>query len=146
MQVHETASHRYSFTGPPFVKWSALYYRSVVCPVLSVCNVGALWPNGWMDKMKLGMQVGFGPGYMVLDGDPVPPLQKGQQPLQFSGHICCGQRVACIKMPLGMEVRLSLRDIVLDGDPVPLGPQLGELGPQLVPNFWPMSVVAKRLD
>jgi len=21
-----------------------------VCPVLSVCNVSALWPNGWMDE------------------------------------------------------------------------------------------------
>jgi len=21
-----------------------------VCPVLSVCNVGVLWPNGWMDQ------------------------------------------------------------------------------------------------
>jgi len=20
------------------------------CPVLSVCNVGVLWPNGWMDQ------------------------------------------------------------------------------------------------
>ena len=24
--------------------------------------------------MKLGMQVGFGPGHIVLDGDPAPPL------------------------------------------------------------------------
>jgi len=23
---------------------------SSVCPVLYVCNVGALWPNGWMDE------------------------------------------------------------------------------------------------
>jgi len=27
-----------------------LYYRSFVCPVLSVCDVGVLWPNGWMDQ------------------------------------------------------------------------------------------------
>jgi len=40
----------------PFVKWFALSYRTVVClsvlscPVCPVCNVGVLWPNGWMDQ------------------------------------------------------------------------------------------------
>ena len=28
-------------------------------------------------KMKLGMQVGLGPGHIVLDSDPAPPPQKG---------------------------------------------------------------------
>jgi len=48
------------------VKWFALCYLS--CPVLSVCDVGVLWPNSRMDqiKMKLGMQVGLGPGHTVL--------------------------------------------------------------------------------
>jgi len=43
--------------GRPFVKRFALCYRSVVCltvcPVLSclsVCDVRALWPNGWTDQ------------------------------------------------------------------------------------------------
>jgi len=27
-------------------------------------------------KMKLGMQVGLGPGHNVLDGDPAPPTPK----------------------------------------------------------------------
>jgi len=27
--------------------------------------------------MKLGMEVGLGPGHIVLDGDPVPPPPKG---------------------------------------------------------------------
>jgi len=42
------------------LKWFALCYRTVVCPVclpclciLSVCNVGALWPNGWMDQDEI---------------------------------------------------------------------------------------------
>jgi len=30
---------------------------------------------GWI-KMKLGMDVGLGPGHIVLDGDPSPP-KKG---------------------------------------------------------------------
>jgi len=33
---------------------------------------------GWI-KMKLGTQVGFGPGHIVLDGYPAP-LPKGTQP------------------------------------------------------------------
>jgi len=30
-------------------------------------------------KMKLGMQVGLGPGHIVLDGDPAPP-RRGTAP------------------------------------------------------------------
>jgi len=42
------------------------------CPAcLSVCNVGILWPNGWMDQDEL--EVGPGPSHIVLDGDPAPP-------------------------------------------------------------------------
>ena len=60
---------------------------------------------GWI-KMKLGMQVGLGPGHIVLDGDPAPLPPKGHSP-QFSAHIYCGQMAAWIKMPLGMEVDLG---------------------------------------
>ena len=42
-------------------------------------------------------------------------------------------------MPLGMEVGLGPGHIVLDGDPAVPPPK----GVQ-PPNFWPMSVVAKR--
>jgi len=70
-------------------------------------------------KMKLGMYVGLGPGHIVLDGDPAPPLPKGHTPTQFSAHICCGQMAAWINMPLGMEPGLSPGDFVLDGDPAP---------------------------
>jgi len=45
-------------------------------------------------------------------------------------------------MTLGMEVGLSPGDIVLDGDPAP-----PPKGAQPLPQFfWPMFVVAKRLD
>jgi len=70
--------------------------------------------------MKLGMQVGLGPGHIVLglDGDPAPPPPKGHS-LLFSAHICCGQMAEWIKMSLGRKVGLGLGDIVLDGDPAP---------------------------
>jgi len=44
-------------------------------------------------------------------------------------------------MPLDRDVGLDPGHIVLDGDPAPPPPK----GAQF-PNFWPMSVVAKRLD
>ena len=55
-------------------------YQTVVCLSCSVCNVGVLWLNG---SNKLGMEVGLGPGHIVLDGDPAPPHQKGKQPPIF---------------------------------------------------------------
>jgi len=33
--------------------------------------------------MPLGMEVGLGPGHVVLDGDPALPPPKGTQPLNF---------------------------------------------------------------
>jgi len=68
--------------GRPFVKRFALCYRTVVC--LSVClSITLVYCGqtvGWI-KMKLGMEIGLGPGHIVLDGDQVP--QKWNSP-QFS--------------------------------------------------------------
>jgi len=64
--------------------------------------------------MKLGMQVGLGPGHIVLDGEPATLTKKGAEPPpQFLAHFYCGQMAACIKMPLGMEVGYSPGDFVL---------------------------------
>jgi len=63
----------------PFVKRFALCYRTVVLSVTLVhCGqtVGRI-------KMKLGVQVGLGPGHIVLDGNPAPPPPKGHSPTQF---------------------------------------------------------------
>ena len=49
------------------------------CPV---CDVGVLFPNGRI-KTKRGMQVGLGPGHIVLDGDPAPFPPKGHSPPIF---------------------------------------------------------------
>ena len=79
------------FVGP-FVKRFAPCYQTVVClsclSVLSVClsvlsetfvhcgqTVGRI-------KMKLGLQVGLGPGHILLDGTQLP-LPKGAQPPNF---------------------------------------------------------------
>jgi len=96
----------------------------------------------WFNRpMPLGMEVGLGPGDFVLDGDPAPPPQKGAEPPQFSAHVYCGQTAGWMRLVLGMEVGLSPGDFVLDGDPVPF-PQKGA---EPLPNFRPISIVAKRL-
>jgi len=73
--------------GPPFVKWFALCYQTVVLSVclscLSVTLVYCDQTVGWI-KTKLGMAVGLGhPDNTVVDGDPATPSQKGHSPHNF---------------------------------------------------------------
>ena len=46
------------------------------CPVLFVTLVYCGQTVGWT-KMPLGVEVGLGPGHIVLDGDPAPPAERG---------------------------------------------------------------------
>ena len=85
--------------------------------------------------MKLGMQVGLGPGHIDV-GLSYP--ERGTVP-PISAHVRCSQTAGWIKMPLGMEVVLAPGDFVLDGTQLPL-PKKGQ-----APNFRPTSIVAKRL-
>jgi len=73
---------------------------------------------GWI-KMALGMKVGLGPGYIVLNRDPLPSRKKGADP-QFWAHFYCGQRLDASRCYLvHMEVGLSPVDFALDSDPTP---------------------------
>jgi len=63
--------------------------------------------------MPFGMEVGLGPGHIVLDWNPAPPIRGTAAP-QFSAGVYCGQMAGWIKMPLGREVDLRAGDIVLD--------------------------------
>jgi len=54
---------------------------SCVCLFVMSCLSATLVYCGRI-TMKLGVQVGLGPGHIVLDGDPDPP-QKGAQPTIF---------------------------------------------------------------
>jgi len=39
--------------------------------------------------MKLGMQVGLGPGHIVVDGDPAPSMERGTAaPPTFKIYVC----------------------------------------------------------
>jgi len=65
---------------------------SVCLSCLSVTLVYCVQTVGWI-KMKLGTEVGLGPGDNVLDGDPAPH-KKGHSTPDFSASVCCGQTVA----------------------------------------------------
>jgi len=64
--------------GRQFVKRFALCYRSVVC--LSVMFMHCGQTVGRI-KTKLGMQVGLGPGHIVLDRYPAALPQSGTAPI-----------------------------------------------------------------
>ena len=137
----------FSIFGRPFVKRFALCYRTVVCPdclsACPVCNVGVYCGQtvGW-NKMKLGVQVGLGPGHIVLDGDPVLSSQKGGIVFQFSAHVYCSKTAGWIEMALGTEVGLRPGHLFLDIAQLPLR----KTWAHPPPNFRPMSIVAKGLD
>ena len=58
--------------------------RCLSCPVLSVClsvcNIGVLWPNGWMDQDETWHAGRLGSGHIVLGGDPASLPQRGSAP------------------------------------------------------------------
>jgi len=55
----------------------------IVCPLcLSVTLVYCGQTVGWI-KVKLGTEVGLGPGDVVLDGGPSSPQTGAQQPPLF---------------------------------------------------------------
>jgi len=81
-------SKRGTFIGRPFVKRFALCYQTVVCLSVLSCLSATFVHCGQMVgriKMNLGMQVGLGPGHIVLDGDPAPPPPRGHSPHPIFG-------------------------------------------------------------
>ena len=83
---------------------------------------------------------------------PVTICKMVRPMLSHRSHVCsvcpvlsvtlvyCGQTVGWITMKLGMEVGLGPCNIVLDEDAAPF--QTGHS----LPQFWPLSIVVKRLD
>ena len=76
------------------------------------CGQTAAWI-----KMPLRMEVGLGPGHIVLDENPTPI--RTQFP-NFRPMSVVAKTAGWIKMPLGMEVGFGPGHIVLDDDPAPL--------------------------
>jgi len=104
-----------------------------------------LWSNGWMDQDGTWHGGRPQPRRLCVRWGPAPrpfPNKGAEHPPQFSAHLYCGKTARCIKMPPGMEVGLSPGDFLLDGDPAP-SPKRGR---SPLPNFRPISIVAKQLD
>ena len=94
-------------------------------------------------KMSIGIDLGLGPGDFVLDGDAVLfPLPQKAAPNFRPMFIVAKCLQGWMKLVLGMEVGLSSGDFVLDANPAPS--RKGGGAP--LPNFRPISIVAKRLD
>jgi len=73
-------------------RWGAsspLPKRGHTCQFLAHVYCGQT--AGWM-KMSLGVEIGFGPGDVVLDGGPGTPPKRGMPPIL--AHVYCGQTVA----------------------------------------------------
>ena len=123
--------------GRPFVKRFTLRYRTVVlsvCPVLSVTFVHCGQTAGRI-KMKLGTQVGLGPGHIVLDGTQVPLPQRGTAPPIFGPYL--SQPNGCMNQDATWYgARPRPGDFVLDGDPAP-PPQKGLETPKFSAHvYW----------
>jgi len=110
-----------------------LSVRCLSCPVCSVCDVRALWPNGWTDQDETWHAGRPRPWpHCIRWGPSSPPC-----PSKLLAHICCGQMAAWIKMSLGMELGLGPGDCVRWGPRSP-SPKGGTIfGPCLLwPNGW----------
>jgi len=75
--------------GRLFVKWFALCYRTIVLSVLScpVCNVGVLWPNGWMDQDETWHSGRPRPWTHCVRWGPNSPCPKRTEPPIFGPYL-----------------------------------------------------------
>jgi len=104
-----------------------------------------LRPNGCIDQIATWYGGRPRPRRLCVRWGPHSPSQERGRSLtpKLSAHVYYSQTAGWIKMVLGMEVGLSPDDIVmLDGDPAP-SPKRGQ---SHLPNFQPISIVAKRSD
>jgi len=112
------------------------------CPVcLSLCDVCALWPNGWTDQYETWHAGWPLPWPMCVRWGLSSSSPKGAQPPIFGPYLlrpngCMDQDVTwygCIGLiPGGLCVRWETQS----------PPQKGGRAP----HFWPMFIVAKPLD
>jgi len=106
-----------------------------------------LWPNGWMDQDATCYGGRPRPTRHCVRWEPSSPFPKGAQPeppTQFSANVRCGRTAGWTKMVLDMAVGLGPGDFVFDREPA--AATFRKEGTSTFTHFWPVSVVAKRLD
>jgi len=87
--------------------------------VLSICNLGVLWPNGWMDQDETWYGGRPRPRPHCVRWGTSSPTERSTATFHFSAHAYYNQTTGWIRIPFGTEVGLGPGDIVLDGDPAP---------------------------
>jgi len=94
------------------------------CLSLSVCDIGVLWPNGWMDQDATWYRARPLPRLHCVRWGPSCPLKGAQPPIL--AHVYCGQRVAHVSYCWALlpQAGWTLRP---DCAPVPNAPELRSL-------------------
>jgi len=92
---------------------SCLSYLSCLSVTLVYCEQTV----GWI-TVKLSVQVGLGPGHIVLDGDPAPSFGGGTAP-NFRPMSVVAKRLDGLRCHLVSEVGLGPGDFVFDGTQLP---------------------------
>jgi len=105
--------------------------------VLSMTLVYGGQTLGWI-KMKLGVEVGLGPGHIVLDGAQPPPPEKG---VQQTSHSFRPMYIVAKRWPISATAELLLfsHGLLFLGciAPLPKGAQPPIFDPCLLwPNGW----------
>jgi len=126
--------------------WSGSPYAIGPWSCLSVCDIGILWQNSWMDQDETWHADSPRPRPHCVRWRPSSP-QKGHSP-QFSAHVCCGHTARWIKNQdatwYGSRPRPRPHCVRWGPSPTPPPKKGGMAKPH--PKFPPMSIVTKRLD
>jgi len=88
-----------------------------VLSVPSDCDIGALWPNGWMDQDETPRGGRPRTTPHCVRRRPRSPSPNGGIAAPNFRPMYCSQTAGWIKKPLGTVVGLVPGDIVLNGDP-----------------------------
>jgi len=107
------------------------------CPL---CNVDVLWPNGWTDQDETWHAGRPRPDHIVRWGPSSPLSQRGAEPPIFGPYLLWPNG-SMDPAAIWYGGRTRPRRLCVRWGPTSRSPKRG-----LLANFWPMSIVAKRLD
>jgi len=124
--------------GRPFVKWFHLCYRTIV---LSVCNVGVLWPNGWTDQDETWHAGRPQPWSHCVKWKPSSP-HRSTAPLPNFRPISVATNGSMDQDATWYGGRPEPRRLCVRWGPRSPLPKRG----QRTQNFQPILIVAKRPD
>jgi len=115
----------------PLIKGQSPQFSAhIYCGQMAVCT-----------RIPLGTEVGLSLGDIVLNGDPAPPRKKGTGSHPIFGPYLLWSNGWIDQDATWYRVKPRPRQRCVDGVAAP-----SPLKGAQPPNFWPMYIVAKRLD